>query len=200
MRSRKIIGLTGGIGSGKSTIARVLEVLGIPVFYADKVAKEIYYDANVKSRVLELLGFRAYRPDGRIDKDFIASQVFSNDDKLESLNAIIHPAVRQQFISWEMQHENHGILVREAAILFESGSHEDCDFTITVEADKEERIKRVMQRDGVLREAIEARMHKQFTDAQRSDLADFVIINDRQKAVIPQIEESLKTFNLKSGG
>lgn len=200
MGVRKIIGLTGGIGSGKSTVARVLEVLGIPVFYADNVAKEVYYEPNVKSRVLDLLGHRAYGPDGRIDKNFIASQVFSNNDKLDSLNAIIHPAVRQQFKVWEEENEQHEILVREAAILFESGSHEDCDFTITVSADKAERVKRVMRRDGVTREAIEARMKKQFTDDQRSNLADYIIINDRQKAVIPQVEESLRFFSQKYVG
>lgn len=181
-----IVGLTGGIGSGKSTVARLLEVLSIPVFYADHAGIAAYDLAEVRSSVVELLGVRAYRPDGQPDRPWIASEVFANPDKLSRLNAIIHPAVRQKFETWLEAHRNVDFVVREAAILFESGSHRDCAFTITVEADEALRLKRVMQRGNQSETEVRARMQRQWSREQREALADFVLENDGRHAIIPQ--------------
>lgn len=191
MNSAVIVGLTGGIGSGKSTVARVFEVLGIPVFYADRAGINAYAFEDVRSAVTSLLGLRAYRPDGSPDRAYIAEQVFSDPDKLAKLNAIIHPAVRQQFENWLNQHRRSEIVVREAAILFETNTHRDCAFTISVEADEALRIERVLKRGQQSEADVRARIKRQWTRAQRAAIADFILENDGMRAVIPQLLEML---------
>jgi dephospho-CoA kinase len=189
-----IVGLTGGIGSGKSTIAREFKNLGIPVFIADHASKQLLAtDAIVRESVKILIGEGSYYIDekGEVvpDKKLIASKVFNNKVLLESLNKILHPAVRIYFENW---------LLLQNSILLESSGHLMCDYVILVSAGIEERIKRVMQRDHVKREEVESRLHNQWSDTQRIELSDFVIINtDIQKASL--FVRSIHEVLLKKG-
>ncbi|WP_277014011.1 dephospho-CoA kinase [Flavobacterium lindanitolerans] len=172
----KIIGLTGGIGSGKSSIAKHIESLGIPVYIADTEAKKILDTADVITKVIALFGDDILQ-NGKIDRKKIAALVFQNPEKLKKYNAIIHPEVYLHFQNWVKQHNNYPLVVKEAAILFESGSYKDCDKIILVTAPKENRIQRVMKRDAVTREAVEQRMSHQWDDETKKSMSDFVIEN-----------------------
>ena len=154
----KIIGLTDGIGSGKSAIANIFESLHVPIFYADQAGREVLdFDPMVKNEVMKLLGDEAYLS-GKANRQHIAEKVFSNDALLQSLNAIIHPAVKRAFLDWQANlPSNTAYCIREAAILFESGSHLDCDKVICVVAEDELRIKRVLDRDHANRAEVDAR-------------------------------------------
>ncbi len=172
----KIIGLTGGIGSGKSSIAKHIESLGIPVYIADTEAKKILDTADVITKVIALFGDDILQ-NGKIDRKKIAALVFQDPEKLKKYNAIIHPEVYLHFQNWVKQHNNYPLVVKEAAILFESGSYKDCDKIILVTAPKENRIQRVMKRDAVTREAVEQRMSHQWDDETKKSMSDFVIEN-----------------------
>lgn len=172
----KIIGLTGGIGSGKSSIAQHIESLGVPVYIADIEAKKILETDTVIAKVVALFGEDILDKE-KIDKKKIAALVFQDPEKLRKYNNIIHPEVFLHFQNWVKQYENLPLVVKEAAILFESGSYKDCDKIILVTAPKETRIKRVMKRDGVSREAVEQRMPHQWDDEKKKALSDFVIEN-----------------------
>jgi dephospho-CoA kinase len=172
----KIIGLTGGIGSGKSSIAKHIESLGIPVYIADTEAKKILDTADVIAKVIALFGDDILE-NGKIDRKKIAELVFQDQEKLKKYNAIIHPEVYLHFQNWVKQHNNYPLVVKEAAILFESGSYKDCDKIILVTAPKENRIQRVMKRDAVTREAVEQRMSHQWDDETKKSMSDFVIEN-----------------------
>ncbi|PKW21016.1 dephospho-CoA kinase [Flavobacterium lindanitolerans] len=172
----KIIGLTGGIGSGKSSIAKHIESLGIPVYIADTEAKKILDTADVIAKVIALFGDDILE-NGKIDRKKIAALVFQDPEKLKKYNAIIHPEVYLHFQNWVKQHNNYPLVVKEAAILFESGSYKDCDKIILVTAPKENRIQRVMKRDAVTREAVEQRMSHQWDDETKKSMSDFIIEN-----------------------
>ncbi|MCY1234128.1 Dephospho-CoA kinase [compost metagenome] len=172
----KIIGLTGGIGSGKSSIAQHIESLGVPVYITDIEAKKILEIDAVIAKVVALFGEDILDKE-KIDKKKIAALVFQDPEKLRKYNNIIHPKVFLHFQNWVKQYENLPLVVKEAAILFESGSYKDCDKIILVTAPKETRIKRVMKRDGVSREAVEQRMAHQWDDEKKKALSDFVIEN-----------------------
>lgn len=172
----KILGLTGGIGSGKTTVANFFRDLGIPVFIADVEAKKIMEeDARVKSGIIQLFGEESYRGD-LPNRKFIASQVFNDEEKLEKLNSIIHPAVANYFESWK-EKQDAPYVVYEAAILFEKGGYKKCDFNVLVTAPFREKIKRLQKRDDSSLEEIEARMRHQWTDEKKIELADFIIEN-----------------------
>jgi dephospho-CoA kinase len=178
----KIVGLTGGIGSGKSTIALEFEDLGIPVFIADDVSKKLLAtDPQVIEAVINLLGENSYDRDeaGLVvpNKKYIASKVFSDKMLLTSLNKILHPAVKAYFKEWVHQ-QNSPYVIYEAAILFESNSHLLCDKVILVTAGVEERIRRVMHRDAASREEVTSRLRHQWSEGQRLELSDFVIVNE----------------------
>lgn len=181
-----LIGLTGGIGSGKSTVAGIFEAYNVKVFYADRAGIEAYSHGNVKEAVCELLGERAYRPDGRPDRGYIATKVFSNTTLLDGLNGIIHPVVAAMFDQWKSKHDDAEFLIKEAAILFETNGDRHCDVTITVSAPEDLRILRVTARDGVTNDEVIARIRRQMGDDERQARADFQIINDG-RAVIPQV-------------
>lgn len=172
----KIIGLTGGIGSGKSTIAKYFEEKGIPVYIADKEAKKLLESKKVSSKLTEVFGVDIIENE-IIDKSKLAALVFNNPEKLAILNGIIHPEVKIHFENWVKEHSIFPIVIKEAAILFESGSYKDCDKIILVTAPEELRIERVMKRDGVTREAVLSRMANQWSDAKKIALTDFIIEN-----------------------
>jgi len=178
----KIIGLTGGIGSGKSSIAKHIESLGVPVYIADTEAKKILDTDSVIAQVVALFGNDIVE-NGKIDRKKIAALVFQDSEKLKKYNNIIHPEVYLHFKNWVKQHRDSPLVVKEAAILFESGSYKDCDKIILVTAPKEYRIERVMKRDAVTREAVEQRMAHQWDDDRKKALSDYVIENiDLEKA------------------
>lgn len=183
----KVLGLTGGIGSGKTTVANFFRDLDIPVYIADAEAKELMKtNPQIRQRIISILGTSAYKGE-QPDREYIAGQVFSDKGKLEALNSIIHPAVERDFDHWKAQ-QNSPYVVYEAAILFETGRYKKCDKNLLVVAPYEERISRVMKRDRATLEQIEARMNNQWPDEKKRKLADFLIentlISETQKAVV----------------
>lgn len=170
------VGLTGGIGSGKSTVAQALRQLGIPVYDSDRRARELMEaDPRLREGIQDLLGPGAYEGEG-LNRPFIASRVFADPALLDALNALVHPVVRADFESWAAR-QAAPYVVQEAAILFENGGYRELDRMVLVTAPEEERIRRVMRRDGVSREAVRLRMRNQWGDAEKIPLADFVIRN-----------------------
>lgn len=184
----KVIGLTGGMGSGKSIIARVFGSMGIPVFDSDQVAKDLYHsDDLLKSEVKKLFGADIYR-NGLLDRQRLAEVVFRDTSHLKRLTDLVHPAVKHAFDEWKLSIPPHTpYLIREASILFESGGDQHCDEVITVNAPESLRIERIKKRDRSDEDAIRDRLNKQWTDEQRVAKANGVIINDNIHAVIPQI-------------
>ncbi len=176
LMKKKVIGITGGIGSGKSTVVQLFKTYGIPAYTADDEAKKLMYtDEGLKASIIELLGNESYK-DEKLNRAYIASKVFSNEQLLLQLNKLVHPAVHAHFTHWAMLQTSPSV-VYEAAILIEQGRQSFCDVVILVTAPKEERIKRVMQRDAVSREEILARMNRQWSDDKKKNFANFVIEN-----------------------
>lgn len=174
----KIIGLTGGIGSGKSTIAKWFLEKGIPVYDSDKEAKDLMNESpTLKEQIIELLGSEAYS-NNVYNRPYVAQLVFQNKDLLSQLNAIVHPAVFDHFHNW-IKTQVAPFIVKEAAILFESGSYKDCDFIISVVAEESIRIRRVVDRDEISAQQVKDRIAHQWTDEQRIKHSDFVIENNQ---------------------
>ncbi|GGB68363.1 dephospho-CoA kinase [Flavobacterium suaedae] len=190
----KIIGLTGGIGSGKTTIANYFADLGVPVYIADTEAKKILYFPEVVQQISEVFGEEVLT-DNIPDRKKLASVVFKKPEKLEQLNAIIHPRVRQHFTDWTDQHKDEKFVIKEAAILFESGSFKDCDKVILVTAPKETRIKRVMKRDGVSEKEVLERMKNQWSEEKKKKLSDFIIENIDLEVAKNQVNKIYKTIH-----
>jgi dephospho-CoA kinase len=182
----KRIGLTGGIGSGKSTVAKIFETLGIPVYYADDAAKNLMNsDPGLKAAITENFGSEIYKG-GILDRKLLASVVFGDNQKLELLNAIIHPVTIRDAEQW-MKRQTSPYVLKEAAILFESGAAEHLDQVIGVYAPQHIRIKRVMERDGIPEEEIKKRIYRQINEEMKMKLCDHVIVNNEQQLVIPQV-------------
>lgn len=189
-----VVGLTGGIGSGKSTIAKEFATLGIAVFNSDEQAKAlIATDTQVKERIIVAFGEEAYQ-NGEYNRAYIAQIVFNNSEKLAILNSIVHPALAEYFKRWAKEQTSPYVL-KEAAILFESGSYKDCDYIITVTAPDEVRIARVMARDHCTEAQVRARMAQQWSDAQRIALSNAVIENidlEKAKKEVKRINNELR--------
>lgn len=180
------IGLTGGIGSGKSTVAKVFEVLGIPVYYADDAGKRLMNeDEQLRDKIKQAFGPAAYKNE-QLDRKYLADIVFKTPEKLALLNAIVHPATIADAEKW-MQEQNSPYAIKEAAIIFETGAQEFLDCVIGVYAPAPLRIQRAMQRDNISREEVIARMNKQIDETIKMRLCDFVIVNDEQQLLIPQV-------------
>jgi len=180
------VGITGGIGSGKSTVAKVFEVLGIPVYYADDAAKRLMNeDEELKRKIQQQFGDDIYK-DGKLDRKQMADIVFASPEKLELLNALVHPATIKAAERW-MKEQPTAYTLKEAALIFESGAQENLDYVIGVTAPAPLRIQRTMQRDGITREEVIARMDKQMDETIKMKLCDFVITNDEQEMLLPQI-------------
>lgn len=180
------LGITGGIGSGKTTVCRLFELLGIPVYYADEESKKLLEDKKVKEQVLKSFGTSILNDEGRIDKKKLAGIVFNNKEQLEKLNAILHPAVGQHFELW-LKKQDSPYILKEAAILFESGAYKQVDKVLTVVAPLELKIQRTMKRDGVSKEQVETRIQLQMSDEEKVKRSDFVITNNEQELLIPQV-------------
>jgi dephospho-CoA kinase len=182
------VGLTGGIGSGKSTIAAAFAKFGIPVYYADKEAKRLMNeDKELRKEIIEIFGKRAY-VNGVLNRKHLAFVVFNDKDKLNRLNSKVHPAVRKDYQEW-IKNQDAPYNIREAAILFESGSHKDCDLVILVTAVEEVKIQRVMERDNVSREDVLSRMRQQWDDEKKAKRSQFVIKNEELASMNKSVSE-----------
>lgn len=183
------IGITGGIGSGKTTICKVFEILGIPVFYADTAAKlAMINDPVLVKGIQEEFGLESYHPDGTLNHKHIAAIVFNQQTELDKLNALVHPAVFKAFEEWiKTITKSVPYVLKEAALLFESGSYQQCDKNILVTSPMALRIKRIMQRDQVSEAQVKARMDKQFIDDQKTKMADYLISNTPSDSIILQV-------------
>jgi dephospho-CoA kinase len=180
------VGLTGGIGSGKSVVARIFENLGIPVYYADQAAKALYTkDPELKKAVIAHFGDEAF-VDGELNRKYISSIIFTSPEKLELLNSLVHPATLKDAEKW-LSAQTSPYAIKEAALIFESGSHRDLDLVIGVFAPSSLRVKRVMARDHISEEEIRRRMDNQIEDRIKMKLCDFMITNDERQLLIPQV-------------
>lgn len=180
------IGLTGGIGSGKSTAGAIFEVLGVPVLYADVVAKAIMAeDLIVKETIKNHFGEGVYTGD-LLNAKYLSSIVFTNKEKLALLNSIVHPATIKYAAAW-MKEQDAAYVIKEAALIFESGSQENLDYVIGVKAPQKLRIERAMKRDNISKEQVLERMNGQIEEEIKMGLCDFLIINDEQKMMVPQV-------------
>lgn len=182
-----LLGLTGGIGSGKTLVCSLLERLGIPVYYADAAAKRLMnQDPVLAGAIIRLLGEEAYHGTS-LNRGFVADAVFGDPDLLAQLNALVHPAVRKDFSIWVEHQERVPYVVEEAAILFESGAHRFLDGSVLVYAPEELRIRRVMERDGVEELSVRKRMMHQMNEEEKMKLADHIIYNDDRQMLLPQV-------------
>lgn len=181
------IGLTGGIGAGKSTVASIFKVLGVPVFDADATAKNILNtDLFLREQVISAFGSETYK-NGLLDRKYLATLVFNNSEQLAKLNALVHPATIAAMEKWAFGFTDRPYIIKEAALLFEAGTHQGLDYIIGVTAPVELRIARVMQRDHVLREEVLGRMQHQLDDTEKMKRCNFVIDNNETSLVIPQV-------------
>ncbi len=179
------IGLTGGIGSGKTTVSKIFASLGVPVFYADDVAKNIMNEDEVlKQKIINLFGKQSYIYE--LNRKYIADIVFNDAYKLEQLNALIHPATIAAANEW-MRQQTKPYVIKEAALMFEAGAAANLDYVIGIYAPQSLRITRAMQRNNLTRENILSRISKQINETIKMKLCDFIIINDEQQAVLPQV-------------
>lgn len=183
-----IVGLTGGIGSGKTTVAKEFKALGIPIYIADEEAKKLMMTSKVlKRKLMELFGHEAY-VDGKLNKPFIADAIFNHKEYLDKMNAIVHPCVANHFKKWLFKQQSPYV-IKEAAILFENGSYKQCDILITVTAPKELKIKRLLKRDNTTLEKIEAIMKNQWNDNEKIKLSNYVIDNADLESTKEQVLE-----------
>ncbi|MBN1989222.1 MAG: dephospho-CoA kinase [Bacteroidales bacterium] len=181
------VGVTGGIGSGKSTVCRVLTALGYPVFHADLEARAITNaDTEVVAQITLLLGDQAYIG-GALNRPFVAEKVFASTTLLAGLNAIVHPAVERHFEQWCQQHSSHKLVFEEAAVLFESGAHKRMDYVVAVVADVEQRLKRVTKRDDATEQMVLDRMKNQLSADELIARSSFVVKNNDTDMVLPQV-------------
>ena len=192
----KVIGLTGGIGSGKTTIANYFQEMGVPVYIADDGAKRVMQSENIVKQIKTVFGENLFE-NNILNRAQLAEIVFNDKDKLAQLNAIVHPAVKKDFEEWLLIHKKNTYVIYEAAILFESGRYKECDVVITVTAPKEIRIQRVLKRDNTTREHVLSRMEMQWDDEKRISGSNFVINNDNLKNAKEEVVKILKILDIK---
>lgn len=184
----KAVGLTGGIGSGKTTVANMFNELGVPIYIADIEAKKLTNTSEeIKKELIEILGDKAYNEQG-LNRKFVASQIFNDEELLERVNQTIHPRVAEHFKKW-MSKQTGAYCIKEAAILFENESYKNCDYTILVTAPKQVRIARVLKRDDTNEEEIKSRMDNQWPDEKKKEFADFIIENEQLSATRKQVQK-----------
>lgn len=180
------IGITGGIGSGKSTVARIFGVLNIPVYSADDASKRLMAeDGNLKKNIIKYFGESSYL-DGTLNRKYLAAQVFNDPKKIALLNSLVHPATINDATQW-MEKQKSVYLIKEAALIFESGSNKNLDYVVGVQSPKELRIERAMKRDNATHEEVEARMKLQINEDEKMKRCDFIIFNDEKQMLIPQV-------------
>jgi dephospho-CoA kinase len=183
---KKLIGITGGIGAGKSIVCSIIHATGYPIFYSDKAAKNILNSTpNARTQIKAIFGEQAYF-NNELNRSYISDKIFNDEKLLTAINKIVHPAVRQAFTKWA-EEQTTDLVFNEAAILFETGAYRLYDANVLVVAPESIRIKRVMKRDNIPEQAVLNRMDKQWSDADKIKLADHVITNDNTEMLIPQV-------------
>ncbi|MCB9196926.1 MAG: dephospho-CoA kinase [Flavobacteriales bacterium] len=187
------IGLTGGIGSGKSTVARIFESFGVPVYYADTEAKRLMHESPIRQQIIGRFGEESY-VNGDLNRSYLAKKVFKDPKALQDLNNIVHPIVGKDYAEWCLR-QTENIVVKEAAILIESGAIDSVDKVVVVTAPEEIRIDRVMKRDGVAEDEVRARMKNQIKEEDRLKYADFIVLNDGNNHLIEQVKRILISLN-----
>jgi dephospho-CoA kinase len=192
------VGLTGGIGSGKTTVAKIFELLGVPVYYADDASKKLYHTNHELIQQIKSAFGEAIYTDNLLNRKALAEIVFKHPEKLALLNSLVHPLTLKDASLW-MKKQSAPYIIKEAALLFEAGSAEGLDFIIGITAPQHLRLKRVMERDGISRSDVLNRMEKQIDDAIKMRLCDVVIYNDEQQLLIPQIIRLHKQLLEKAG-
>ena len=189
------IGITGGIGSGKSIVSRLLETMGIPVYISDIESKRITNtDPAIRQSLCDLLGNEVYK-NGQLNKPLLASYIFGSSEHIQKVNAIIHPQVKDDFRNWSASFKSADIIGIESAILLEAGFKEEVDIVVLVYAPLETRIQRAMKRDQASQSSIEDRIRSQKDDEEKCKFADFIIINDGEKPLIPQVLELISSVS-----
>jgi len=182
------IGITGGIGSGKSTVCGIFETLGVPVYYADTRAKQLMQqDPALIAALQKHFGAAVFSANGQLDRAYLSGLVFGDAEKVALLNSLVHPVVAADSEAWMAMHHKEPYVLKEAALLFESGSYRALDAIICVTAPLALRLKRVMERDGTSREAVLARIHHQWPQEEKDALADYLIVNDGTQLLLPQV-------------
>jgi dephospho-CoA kinase len=190
------IGLTGGIGSGKSTVARIFEVLGIPVYYADQAARDLMNnDPELKKQIIAEFGSGTFT-DGQLNRAWLADQVFGNPEKLAILNSFVHPVTMRHADAW-MKDQVSAYAIKEAALIFEGKLEKYFDFIIGVTAPENLRLERAVQRDHSKPESVLQRMRQQMDETKKISLCDFVIVNDEKQAILPQVLDIHKSILTK---
>ncbi|RZJ54602.1 MAG: dephospho-CoA kinase [Flavobacterium sp.] len=192
----KVIGLTGGIGSGKTTIANYFKELGVPVYIADDGARNVMQSESIIIKIRETFGGAIFEGN-TLNRAKLAEIVFNDKEKLNQLNSIVHPAVKSDFEAWLLTHKEDEYVIYEAAILFESGRYKECDLIITVTAPEEVRIDRVLKRDNTTRDQVLSRMKMQWNDEKRISGSNFVINNENLKNAKEEVVKILKILNIK---
>jgi len=194
-----VVGLTGGIGSGKTTIAKHFEKLGVSVYYSDDRAKELMINSEkLRSQLIEEFGDKVYNSQG-LNREYLASIVFNNKESLSKLNSLVHPIVAQDFYDWK-KNKSGDVVIKEAAILFESGAYKSCDINISIYSDVKKRIARVVKRDSVTKQQVQARISNQWSDEKRNLMADIVLENNDIEQISSKVEKlliKLKDINKK---
>ncbi len=189
----KRIGITGGIGAGKSLVAEIIKAMGYPVYNSDERAKELTEsNPKIKEGLIHLFGEEIYQ-NGTLNKFALAQAIFSDDSLREKVNALIHPIVREDFNLWTLA-QNNSLVFNESAILFETGSFKNFDAIILVYAPKELRIKRIMKRDNCSENEVLKRMSTQFSDEEKYNLTEFRIVNDEQTPILEQVEQIILKY------
>lgn len=188
------IGITGGIGSGKSVVSKLLQLMGVPVYIADVESKRLTEtDLDIRAALISLLGDEVYQ-DGKLNRPLLASYIFGNKDNLTMVNGIIHPRIKDDFRRWVQSHSSYPIVGIEAAILIEAGFTEDVDQVVLVYAPQEIRLRRAVSRDACAAEQIQQRMRNQMPDEDKMAFAHHIIYNDDKQALIPQLGALIKTL------
>jgi dephospho-CoA kinase len=189
-----IVGLTGGIGSGKTTIAKMFHELGVSIYIADIEAKKLMHSSKeIKEELMDTFGKKTYI-NGKLNRSYLSNIVFNQPEELKKINAIVHPRVGQHFKDWYAARSSEKYIIKEVAILFENGSYKQCDKIITVVAPLETRFERLLQRDKTTRAAIQSRMDNQWSDTDKIALSDYIIHNEDledAKAQVAKIHEEI---------
>jgi len=183
------LGLTGGIGSGKTTVAKVFETIGVPIFYADDEAKKFLYNNEVKQKLIELFGSKVIDDKGEVYKPELANIVFNDSESLKKLNSLIHPLLIREFKNWVEKKKNNNFpyVIMEAAILFDAGFDVYVDKVLCVSAPLDTRISRVVSRDGTTKEQVFSRINNQMSDQERESKSDFIIHNLNSDMIVDNI-------------
>ena len=183
------VGLTGGIGSGKTIVSRIFSLLEVPIFNADIEAKSLMLKQPLKAKIINLLGADAYTKEGQLNKKYIANIIFSQKEKLQQINAIVHPAVALAFDNFAKKNKQAPYIIKEAAILIENKMYQSLDKLILVTANEEKRIQRVVERDNLTKKEVKAKIQNQMTDEEKKQYVNFVVKNNETELLIPQIEK-----------